>query len=111
MVGELHQHAHLDTQCPTCGRENYLHSDVEGKGASPAPGDVAICWRCKEPARFETTPVGQLRLRALNAGELAEVQADQRYRDAAAATTTAPTVDHALAPAAIRRRRAGGASR
>lgn len=111
MGGDLHQHAHLDTRCPTCGRENDLHTDVKDAGASPAPGDVAICWRCKEPARFETTPLGQLQLRALKPGELAELQAHQGFRDAVAAMTTAPTVDHALAQAAVRRRRAGGASR
>lgn len=43
----------LHAQCPWCGYQMTVVSDVEGGDVSPKEGDVGLCFGCAEPFMFD----------------------------------------------------------
>lgn len=81
MKGELER----ELNCPHCGRSNDRHGGWKGK--LPKPGDVGICWKCRELAIL--TPF--LFLRKPSPEEAAELERDPDVRRALAAMTESYT--------------------
>lgn len=91
-----------ETECPHCHQLNDCHDDVAGQ-SQPQPGDVSLCWGCREVAVFDRSPLGVLIARKPTEPELAE--ATQRLRT----VRSAGAVDPHTAVRWSRKRLAGGA--
>lgn len=63
-------------RCPYCGRANPEH-DGPTRDDRPSPGDVSICWGCRQVAVFDDA--GRARLPTPD--EAAELRADPKVRD------------------------------
>jgi hypothetical protein len=75
--------------CPWCGTVNDGHEN--SVGASPKPGDISICWKCKSFARF--TKDGQEKL---DAQEAARILGPKEMEAATIAISVADTGFEAL---------------
>jgi len=80
----------LVTTCPYCGRQNELHFNVAG--ASPSPGDISLCWKCGEAAKFGL----DLSLSKLTVEQKADLKTEEEYRQAVAARLESRTPREAL---------------
>ena len=75
--------------CPYCGRENDSHTSADPRDR-PAPGDVSICWGCRQIGLFTDTGV-----RKPTAAEPAELEQAPEVRQALAAMREAYTPSEA----------------
>ena len=78
-----------DLACPHCGRTNEAHAGVDDD-QRPEPGDVSICWACRQPSLYTETG-----LRLPTAEEDAEIRSDPNVRQALAAMRESHTPSQA----------------
>jgi hypothetical protein len=63
--------------CPHCGAEFTGHDPLV-PGAQPKPGDLTLCSGCHGVGVYELGPSGELLVRAPDAAEQADIDADPR---------------------------------
>ena len=82
--------------CPHCGRVPEVHSAMNPAVGGPKPGDVAICWGCRQLAIYDTSS-GKLSQRKPTTAEQAELDADPAIQRALLSVITSETPQQALA--------------